>query len=170
MNEGRRSIRVYHNNPDRQLSKDEASTYLATGTLPEELVLRGAAPDFIEKFREYTREQRAMTLGSSAALWVAVGRMVHHEAAVPGSTRFPAWDGWEPVFGLRVEITPYNWANDRAGLEDAAEIQLHMGGKGLSIEDSRWMTKAMYIAFKIAQDADIQVSVMRTMTRRDNVS
>lgn len=167
MTDAKRSIRVYHNNPDRQLSKDEASVYLATGILPEELVLRGSSPDFLNTYREYTREQRRMTLGSSASLWVAVGHVVRHESPT-GTPRFPAWDGWEPVFGLRVEVTPYNWANERAGLEEAAEIQLNMGGKGLGIEDSRWMIKAMYIAHKIAQDADIQVSVMKVATRRDD--
>jgi hypothetical protein len=161
--EEKRSIRVLHQgNPNRQLAHHEAVLYLATRELPERVILVGATPDYIEMYGVSSDEQKQIMRVSHGHLTVACGHVVHHEAATPGSVRFPAWDGWEAIEGLAATITPFDpEANVVTG---GGDIALSIGGKPRSVDESQALLRVMAVATGIAASAQIQVYTQFVVT------
>jgi hypothetical protein len=152
----KRTIRVLHQgDPSRQLSRHEAVLYLATRELPERAILTGAPTEYLELYQGSGEEQqRGMRMGNGH-LSVACGHIVHHEAAAPGSVRFPAWDGWEAIFGLDITITAFDpEANVVTG---GGDIALSMGGRPRSVDEAMAFMRVMAVATGIASDAQIYV-------------
>lgn len=159
----KRSIRVMHNgNPERQLAHQEAVQYLATRELPERVILAGATTDYIEIYKTSSDAEKQYMRSTGGHLTVACGHVVHHDAATPGSIRFPAWDGWEAIEGLAVTITPFDpEANVVTG---GGDIALALGGKPRSVDEGQALLRVMAVAVGISASAQIQVYTQYVVT------
>lgn len=161
--EERRSIRVmHHGNPDRQLAHQEAVLYLATRELPERAIMTAAPPDFVEMYNNSNDLQKRDMRLSGGHLTVACGHIVHHEAASPNSTRFPAWDGWEAISGLVVTASPFD--PEMNVVTGGGDIELSMGGKPHNVDESQALLRVYAVAVGIAASAQIQVYTQFVVT------
>jgi hypothetical protein len=156
----RRTIRIYHQWADRQLSRYEAAKYLATGCLPEQFGKQSMIPDAVEAYYQASPERQKIVY-SSLPVSVAVGHMVQHESPTPVSSWRPTWDGWEPIFGLAVEITPFDWDKFKASNEDADDIRIHTSERAHRLDDAMSLHNAIQIACVIVREAGAMIRTLK---------
>jgi hypothetical protein len=160
-----RTIRIYKNNPRRQLTTDEAADYLVTGTIPEAVALDGATKEVRATYEGMIDEKKAAYCTEAGVLTVAVGQMVRHEGAAGIELMLPAWESWEPIETLRLYLSTYNWDAYSNDDDEQAEIKIERQRiGGLSTSDTQWLLNAMNVALRVAQAAERKIAATKLVT------
>jgi hypothetical protein len=157
----KRSVRIYKDKPENQMTASEAASYLATGLMPEHIVVKVMSKESREAYFALDGNQRLKRRRGRGNLTIAVGHLVLHEVIPGRSTMFNVWDGWEPIHGLDLNVSPYDWDMHHAGIEASARILIGVGGLGRDSEDTRWLLHALTVASEVAIAAENKVMITR---------
>lgn len=159
--EEKRTIRVYHQNPSRQLAREEAVLYLVTRELPARVVLDGVEAAQVETYEAASPEDQRIARQSYGHLTVAYGHVVHSAQVVEPEYR-PPRQAWEPIAGLEVTLTPFDpEANVVTG---GGDIALSMGGRPHTVDESQALLRIMAVAVGIASSAQTQLYTGHVIT------